>query len=109
MKKTVEAEDPVSHPLCGWTYKNVNPIFYNPDGVEMTAEELLEQQRKERKIVIENTRFKSNPWKNELHKDSLQQTVHSKMEKDAQKVKAKASSRELNSLYVHTNGGKFQF
>ena len=49
VKKTVEAENPVSQPLCGWTYKNVNPIFYNPDGVEMTPEELLEQQRKERK------------------------------------------------------------
>ena len=53
MKKTIEMEDPVSHPVCGFTYKNINPIFYNPDGVEMTPEELLVEQRKERRDAIQ--------------------------------------------------------
>ena len=107
MKKTVEAENPVSQPLAGWTYKNVNPIFYNPDGVEMTPEELLEQQRKERKIVIENTRFKANPWKNELQKDSLQQTVDSKMTKDAQKVGVDGKALSDKPSTPSMNGFKF--
>ena len=50
------------------------------------------------RIVIENTRFKTNPWKNELQKDSLQQTVNSKMTKDAQKVGLDGKIRKLLKL-----------
>ncbi len=106
-QKTIESEKAVSQPLSGWTYKNVNAVFYNPEGVDLTPEELLERKKKDRKIVLENTRFKTNPWKNELQKDSLQQTVHSKMEKDSQKVGVDGKALSERPQTPSVNGFKF--
>ena len=59
-------------PIDGWTYKARNDVFYNPRGVQMTDSEKIELAKKERLIIRENTRFKSNPWKlNEAQKNNL--------------------------------------
>ena len=50
-------------PLDGWTYKNVNAVFYHPAGAPMSDQEKIDLAKKEKQIVRENTRFKSNPWK----------------------------------------------
>jgi protein DGCR14 len=55
-------------PLDGWTYKNENPVFYPPVGVPMTDSERIDFAKKEKTIILENTRFKINPWKSEGQK-----------------------------------------
>ena len=57
--------------------------------------------------MIENTRFKTNPWKNELQKDSLQQTVMTKMTKDAQKVGVDGKALSDKPSTPSVNGFKF--
>ncbi len=79
-------EDKMSKTTDGWTYKNENAVFYTPDGVEMSLQEQMDQAKKERKIVHENTRFKRNPWKTDLKDVTLKETVHSKKEKEAGRV-----------------------
>ena len=75
-----------SKPLDGWTYKNVNPVFYNPDGVELSDHEKMEIVKKQRTIHIENTRFKTNPWKlTDKQKEAL---MVSKQEQELGKVGA---------------------
>ena len=50
-------------PLDGWTYKNVNAVFYHPAGAPMSDQEKIDFAKKQKQIVRENTRFKTNPWK----------------------------------------------
>ena len=79
-------ENKVSKPLDGWTYKNVNAVFYNPDGAPLSDKEKVELAKKKRSINIDNTRFKTNPWKlNETQKGSL---VAAKKEHEMGKVGA---------------------
>ncbi len=78
--------DKISRSTDGWTYRNENAVFYPPEGVDPTPEELVERARKERKIVHENTRFRRDPWKSDLRDSSLKETVASKKEKEAGKV-----------------------
>ena len=59
-------------PVDGWTYKSRNDVFYNPRGVQMTDSEKIDLAKKEKLIIRENTRFKTNPWKmNEAQKNNL--------------------------------------
>ena len=49
-----------------------NDVFYNPRGVQMTDSEKIDLAKKEKLIIRENTRFKTNPWKmNEAQKNNL--------------------------------------
>jgi len=75
-----------SRAVDGWTYQNVNAVFYQPEGADLSAQELIERAKKERKICHENTRFSKNPWKTQLQASNLKETVHNKLEKDAGKV-----------------------
>ena len=77
------AEKSQSVPVEGWTYKNVNAVFYPPEGVEFTKAEEVERISKQRSINFDNTRFKKNPWKNEIQKTNLEQTAYTKKEKEA--------------------------
>lgn len=70
----------------GWTYKNVNAIFYNPEGVELSKEEKIELAKKERAIVHENTRFNLNPWKSEVQSEDVLKTMVAKKEASLGKV-----------------------
>ena len=75
-----------SQKLDGWTYKNVNAVFYPPEGAPLSKEEEIERAKKKRKIIFENTRFKKNPWKVDLQDNSLKETAYKKQEKEAGKV-----------------------
>jgi protein DGCR14 len=75
-----------SKPVDGFTYKNVNSVFYTPDNVPLTPDEIVERAKKDRSIAFENTRFSSNPWRLELQNSTLKQTALYKREKEAGKV-----------------------
>ena len=93
-----------SKPLDGWTYKNVNPVFYNPDGVELSDHEKMEIVKKQRTIHIENTRFKTNPWKlTDKQKDNL---LASKKEHELGKVGADGQLLVDSNLTPSVNGYK---
>ena len=72
----------------GWTYKNVNSVFYNPEGAPLTDAEKVELAKKERKVILENTRFTSNPWKSEVQSASVKQTAERKQNSKVGKVGA---------------------
>ena len=63
-----------------WTYKNVNAVFYNPDGAPLTDAEKVELAKKERKINLENTRFTSNPWKSDVQNANVKHTAAAQQE-----------------------------
>jgi len=72
----------------GWTYKNVNSVFYNPDGAPLTDAEKVELAKKERKIVLENTRFSANPWKTDVQSANVKETAIAKHNSKLGKVGA---------------------
>ena len=72
----------------GWTYKNINAVFYNPDGAPLTDAEKVELAKKERKIILENTRFTTNPWKSDVQSATVKQTAVAKQESKLGKVGA---------------------
>ena len=72
----------------GWTYKNVNAIFYNPDGAPLTDAEKVELAKKERKIILENTRFTANPWKKDVQSANVKETAIAKQNSKLGKVGA---------------------
>ncbi len=80
------ARQEVSKPLDGWTYKNKNAVFYNPDGTALTDQEKVELAKKEKVIALENTRFKSNPWKADLQEGNMKLTAFQKRESDVGKI-----------------------
>ena len=45
------SETKSTRPLDGWTYKNVNSVFYHPDGAAFTDAEKIEMAKKEKLIV----------------------------------------------------------
>ena len=93
-----------SKPLDGWTYKNVNPVFYNPDGVELSDHEKMEIVKKQRTIHIDNTRFKTNPWKlTDKQKEAL---MASKQEHELGKVGADGQLLVDSNLTPSVNGYK---
>ena len=75
-----------SKTLDGWTYKNVNSVFYHPDGAAFTDAEKIELAKKEKLIIHDNTRFQSNPWKTDVSEGSLRQTATLKKEASLGKV-----------------------
>ena len=72
----------------GWTYKNVNAVFYNPDGAPLTDAEKVELAKKERKIILENTRFTANPWKKDVQSANVKETAIAKQNSKLGKVGA---------------------
>ena len=81
-----DANAKTSKPLEGWTYKNVNSVFYHPDGAVFSDEEKIEMAKKEKLIVHDNTRFNSNPWKTGVSEVNLRQTATLKKEASLGKV-----------------------
>ena len=76
-----------------WTYKNINAVFYNPDGAPLTDAEKVELAKKERKVILENTRFTTNPWKSDLQSATVKQTAAAKQ--DSKLGKVGADGKEL--------------
>jgi len=91
-------------PLDGWTYKNRNNVFYHPTGVQLSDSEKIELAKKEKIIVRENTRFKTNPWKlNEAQKNNL---VAAKKEAELGKVGIDGKNLVEGSATPSVNGYK---
>ena len=61
-----------------WTYQNINSVFHNPDGLELTEKEKIEKAKKEKVIHHTNTRITKTPWKSDKQMDKLRREVEQK-------------------------------
>ncbi|CAH1111724.1 unnamed protein product [Psylliodes chrysocephalus] len=57
--------------LDTWGYKNRNYIMYIPDGVELSAEDILEINKRRQEIVHGNTRLHVNPFNEVQSKETI--------------------------------------
>ncbi|ERL86930.1 splicing factor ESS-2 homolog [Dendroctonus ponderosae] len=64
---------PVQKPLNldTWGYKNRNYLMFNPDGVELSAEEELKLIKDKQEITYENTRLRLNPFNEVQSKETI--------------------------------------
>jgi len=69
-----------------WTYQNINSVFHNPDGLELTEKEKIEKAKKEKIILHDNTRLVRAPWKSEKQEDRLRREVENREAREAGKV-----------------------
>merc|ERR1719410_304629 len=69
-----------------WTYQNINSVFHNPDGLELTEKEKIEKAKKEKIIHHTNTRITKTPWKSDKQVDKLRREVEQKEAMEAGKV-----------------------
>ncbi|CAG5135367.1 unnamed protein product [Candidula unifasciata] len=59
-----------------WKYTNQNAVMYVPEGVDLSAKELIElQKHKPREIVHGNTRFTHCPFSNTKSKEAMQKAA----------------------------------
>ena len=90
----------------GWTYRNVNSVFYNPEGAPLTDAEKVELAKKERKIVLENTRFTVNPWKTDVQSANVKETAAAKQNSKLNKVGADGKELLDGSITPSVGGYK---
>ena len=69
-----------------WTYQNINSVFHNPDGLELTEAEKIEKAKKEKIIIHNNTRISKTPWKSDQQVDKLRKEVEQREALAAGKV-----------------------
>ena len=69
-----------------WTYQNINSVFHNPDGFELTEAEKIEKAKKEKIIIHNNTRISKTPWKSDQQVDKLRKEVEQREALAAGKV-----------------------
>ena len=69
-----------------WTYQNINSVFHNPDGFELTEAEKIEKAKKEKIIIHNNTRISKTPWKSDKQVDKLRKEVEQREALAAGKV-----------------------
>ena len=71
------ALDDKPYNLDSWTYKSRNALMYVPEGVDLSAKELIEQNaKKEREIKHENTRFAHDPFNSVSCKVALSEAAN---------------------------------
>ena len=83
------ALDDKPYNLDSWTYKSRNALMYVPEGVDLSAKELIEQNaKKEREIKHENTRFAHDPFNSVSSKLALSEAAneHSSMKRQVGKI-----------------------
>ncbi|GFN99431.1 Dgcr14-like protein [Plakobranchus ocellatus] len=96
--------------LNTWKYQNKNTVMYVPQGVELSAKELIEAQKhKPREIVHENTRFHYTPFSNIKHKEAMQKAAsfkalinHGKIGHDGKEVQPDQSPKVNGFSFVGT-------
>ena len=54
-----------------WTYQNINSVFHNPTGLELSEQEKIELAKKQKVIVHDNTRLTKTPWKSDKQIEAL--------------------------------------
>merc|ERR1719410_1719127 len=72
--------------LDTWTYQNINSVFHNPEGMELTDKEKIEKAKKEKIIIHNNTRISKTPWKSDKQVDKLRKEVEQREALAAGKV-----------------------
>merc|ERR1712142_1008609 len=81
-----QAELPVKQlDVDTWTYQNINSVFHNPQGLELTEKEKMELVKKQKIIKHDNTRLSKAPWKTEKQMEQLK--------KEAEKQEALAAGK----------------
>ncbi|RUS70562.1 hypothetical protein EGW08_021676 [Elysia chlorotica] len=96
--------------LNTWKYLNKNEVMYVPQGVELSAKELIEQQKhKPREIVHENTRFHYSPFSNNKQKEAMQKAAtfkalinHGKIGHDGKEIQPDQSPQVNGFGFVGT-------
>ncbi|KAK3751881.1 hypothetical protein RRG08_047154 [Elysia crispata] len=96
--------------LNTWKYLNKNHVMYVPQGVELSAKELIEQQKhKPREIVHENTRFHYTPFSNNKQKEAMQKAAtfkalinHGKIGHDGKEIQPDQSPQVNGFSFVGT-------
>merc|ERR1719334_2602360 len=68
-----------------WTYQNINTVFHNPEGLELSEKEKIELAKKQKIIKHDNTRISKTPWKTEKQMEQLK--------KEAEKQEALAAGK----------------
>ena len=94
------AVDDKPYNLDSWTYKSRNALMYVPDGVGLSAKELIEQNaKKEREIKHENTRFDQDPFNSVSCKVALSEAAneHSSMKRQVGKVGIDGALEAVNA------------
>lgn len=96
--------------LNTWKYLNKNEVMYVPQGVELSAKELIEQQKhKPREIIHENTRFHFTPFSNSKQKEAMQKAAtfkalinHGKIGHDGKEIQPDQSPQVNGFKFVGT-------
>merc|ERR550534_608443 len=63
-----------------WTFQNINSVFHNPDTLELSYEEKLEQAKKAKEITHDNTRLKKLPWKSDKQLEQMRREAERQKE-----------------------------
>merc|ERR1719232_2543509 len=61
-----------------WTYQNINSVFHNPDGLELSDKEKIEKAKKEKIILHGNTRISKTPWKSDKEQAKINREIEMK-------------------------------
>jgi len=69
-----------------WTYQNINSVFHNPDGLELSEQEKMDRAKKEKIIKHEHTRLAKMPWKTEKQMEQMRKEASQKEAAAAGKV-----------------------
>jgi len=64
----------------GWTYQNINSVFHNPDTLELSYEEKLDQAKKSKEIKHDNTRISKLPWKSDKQMELMRREAERQRE-----------------------------
>jgi len=69
-----------------WTYQNINTVFHNPEGLELSEKEKIELAKKQKIIKHDNTRLSKVPWKTEKQMEQLKKEAEKQEALSAGKV-----------------------
>ena len=90
-EQVLNAIDDKPYNLDSWTYKSRNALMYVPNGVELSAKELIEGKGKKNRVIRhENTRFDGDPFNSVSCKAALNEaaTEHANIKKQVGKIGA---------------------
>ncbi|CAB0004709.1 unnamed protein product [Nesidiocoris tenuis] len=88
-----------------WDYKDRNYTMYVPDGVALTAEELIERAKNKQQISYSGTRFKAKPFDESENKERIQDLAS--IQARALDGKIGVDGKEMVSEMPKVNGYSF--
>lgn len=58
--------------IDNWTYKAHNSVLFHPDDAPLTSEDVIERKKMNQRVIHKDaTRFRENPWKEQLKTDTM--------------------------------------